>query len=84
MSNYEKRKALPYGKWTCADGREVLFGRSYIPLLQRLDGTVSEADRSERVPFVKQTWFYTDPTPEKGKMRAALDALADFKSEAAQ
>jgi hypothetical protein len=50
MSNYERRKALPYGKWTCADGREILFGRSYTPLHQRLaSGEVSEADRNEGV-----------------------------------
>jgi hypothetical protein len=84
MSGYEKRKAMPYGKWICADGLEVLFGRTYVPLLQRFsDGTVSEAIPGERVPFVKQEWFYSDATPEKGKIRAALDALADFKSEAA-
>jgi hypothetical protein len=76
MSNYERRKTLPYGKWTCGDGREILFGRSYIPLHQRLaSGEVSEADRNERVPFVKQEWFYTDSTPEQGKLRAAQGGL---------
>jgi hypothetical protein len=24
---------LPYGKWTCSDGREVLFNRHYEPML---------------------------------------------------
>jgi hypothetical protein len=35
--SYEKWKyAAPYGKWTCADGREVLFNRLYWPILQRI------------------------------------------------
>jgi hypothetical protein len=25
----------PYGRWRCADGREVLFNRSYWPILER-------------------------------------------------
>ena len=26
---------MPYGKWTCADGREVLFDRNYTPMNER-------------------------------------------------
>ncbi len=51
---------LPYGKWTCADGREVLFNRGYKPIWQRLGGCVSAADRNEWVKWEKQEWFYTD------------------------
>jgi hypothetical protein len=29
------RVALPYGMWTCADGREVLFNRNYDPIWGR-------------------------------------------------
>jgi len=33
---------LPYGKWTCADGTEVLFNRDYCPIWQKnKNGTVS-------------------------------------------
>ena len=56
-----RRDALPYGKWTCADGREVLFNRDYKPIWQRTaDGRVSEAEASERVPYEEQEWFYDD------------------------
>lgn len=30
--------SFPYGKWTCADGREVLFNRDYCPIWQRRPG----------------------------------------------
>lgn len=29
------RLHLPYGKWKCADGREVLFNRDYCPIWER-------------------------------------------------
>jgi hypothetical protein len=29
------RRRLPYGSWTRADGREVLFNRHYQPIWQR-------------------------------------------------
>jgi hypothetical protein len=32
------RLACPYGLWTCADGREVLFNRYYHPVYQRYPG----------------------------------------------
>jgi hypothetical protein len=52
---------LPYGKWTCADGRKVLFNRDYTPILQRLpDGRVTPADPTEWVPWITQEWFYED------------------------
>ena len=57
-------ETLPYGKWMCPDGREVLFNRHYAPIRQRgADGIVSEADGSEWVRFVHQEWFYNDRNP---------------------
>ena len=53
---------LPYGKWTCADGREVLFNRRYQPIWQRQQSITFPADPAERVPFVQQEWFYNDGT----------------------
>src|ERR1019366_697539 len=32
------RYRMPFGKWTCADGREVLFNRNYKPIWQRYPG----------------------------------------------
>ena len=58
------RQIFPYGKWTCADGREVLFNRYYNPIWSRSpNGTVTEADPAERIPFVHQIWFYTPKNP---------------------
>jgi len=67
---------LPYGIWTCADGREVLFNRFYEPIFQRLTGErPTGANPTERVPFVKQDHFYSDGTSNKeAAARAALAA----------
>jgi hypothetical protein len=56
----------PYGIWTCADGRQVMFNRQYKPMWQRLpDGRVALADPSEWVHWQKQDWFYDDGTPTR-------------------
>ena len=76
-ANIHPEGELPYGKWTCADGREVLFTRDYIPLYQRSpDGAVMRADPSEWVKFQGQEFFY-DGRPNTGaaivrKQKAAL------------
>lgn len=58
------RIELPYGLWTCADGREVLFNRWYSPIWQRMPGGPAEpADPGERIPYASQSWFYTDADP---------------------
>jgi hypothetical protein len=55
------RRALPYGKWTCENGREVIFNREYQPILQRRDGVLSYADRGEWVEdIVKAEMYYDD------------------------
>jgi hypothetical protein len=55
---------IPYGKWTCADGREVLFNRKYCPILQRTPRGVQSktalADPSEWVPWQTQDHFFDD------------------------
>ena len=56
------RSYLPYGKWTCADGREVLFNRAYKPIWQRHNGKVEIADAREWVEHVKEEWFFDDVT----------------------
>lgn len=55
------RHELPYGRWLCADGREVLFNRDYKPIWHRRPGEIAKrADPDEIVPFMQQEWFYKD------------------------
>jgi hypothetical protein len=59
---------VPYGMWTYADGREVLFNRFYAPIAER-DSPTSEARRSNARAWVKwkrQEHFFHD-----GSFRAA-------------
>ena len=52
---------LPYGKWICADGREVLFNRFYEPIWERPPGgSARRADPEEWVPYQHQEWFFKD------------------------
>lgn len=68
------RNDYPYGVWTCADGREVLFNRFYEPIWQRLPGEDPKpADPHERVKWVKQDYFYDDGSRDlERRARAAL------------
>jgi hypothetical protein len=52
------RRSLPYGKWTCEDGREVVFNREYQPIFQRVDGVVSYANRDEFVENIVSVELY--------------------------
>jgi hypothetical protein len=73
------RWSLPYGIWTCADGREVLFDRRYCPICQRRPrSTPSLADPIEWVTFVTERNFYNDGTPEPQKKANALAALEEW------
>jgi hypothetical protein len=70
------RYALPYGQWLCADGREVLFDRKYVPIYQRYPGQLpTPADPKEWVQYQHQEWFYNDGTPEAAKRKASLKVL---------
>ena len=65
----------PYGIWTCADDREVVFNRDYQLILERYPGQpyCRAANPSERVEWIEQRWFYKDSTPLKHiLMNAAL------------
>lgn len=78
VKRFDPHSVLPYGKWTCADGREVLFNRSYRAIWQRVDGVTTPADSTEWVKHVHQEWFYNDGTPRRG-LRARLERiLSDF------
>lgn len=82
------RQHLPYGKWTCANGREVLFNRAYGPIWQRVPlaaggWLVKVADAQERVHFAKQEWFFdsTDrraPWNNRKALRRCMEVLKEF------
>src|SRR5260221_9743901 len=81
-------EVLPYGRWICADGREILFSRGYKPLWQRYPGgPATRADPHERVKFVKQIWFYgvpaapASPWRDKKTIEICLDVLVQFGVE---
>jgi hypothetical protein len=74
---------LPYGIWTTADGRQVLFNRFYEPLLQRAAGDLLAlpADPTEWVRDIQlQRWFYVDDDKSSDVKRRKLaeHALAVF------
>jgi hypothetical protein len=55
------RHWCPYGIWTCADGREVLFNRDYVPIFERRPGALGRvADHAEWVAWVRQDFFFND------------------------
>lgn len=73
-----RRTALPYGLWTCADGREILFNRRYTPIWQRHEGVVRPADPEEWIFWTTQGWFYNDGTPRRGLNRRLEAVLFAF------
>lgn len=83
-AQFERWNDMPYGVWTCGDGREVVFNRFYEPLFQRWrDTTVQPADPREWVKnIVGQEWFYDDTGSEAKKRRAGNAVLATWVSPA--
>jgi hypothetical protein len=75
-----RKENLPHGKWTCDDGRQVLFNRFYEPIWQRHPGAAAEPadDPHEWVPWKEQIWFYDDGHNERQKRSRAIIALAEF------
>lgn len=83
MGYFNNRKCLPYGKWVCDDGREVLFNRDYQPIYERRPGRASrEADSREWVEDIKQTeFFYSDSNPpwlDQATLRKCSELLETF------
>jgi crotonobetainyl-CoA:carnitine CoA-transferase CaiB-like acyl-CoA transferase len=76
------RQWLPYGKWTCADGREVLFSRGYRPIWERVTAgsQARRADPEERVPYMQQVWFYGDGDPPHYNKNTLARCLAVLKT----
>jgi hypothetical protein len=58
----EWKLKCPYGKWTCANGREVLFNRGYWPILERCPGKPVGVPRPGEFVhgIVKQEFFFDD------------------------
>lgn len=62
---HSARRTLPYGMWTCFDGRQVLFNREYQPILEKKDDKTGYCDHSEWVDnaTIETTqYFYDDVT----------------------
>jgi hypothetical protein len=79
MSYREFRLRCPYGKWTCADGREVLFNRQYWPILERRPGEKAKpANPSEWVRWTSQDYFFDDANSpwDRRRWKVAADTLA--------
>jgi hypothetical protein len=76
------RMTLPYGKWVCADGREVLFNRDFQPIWERLAGGISRtAARDSRCESLKETRLFGDHNPpwqNSRTFRRCLEALRAF------
>lgn len=57
------RLYLPYGKWTCEDGSEVLFNRDYCPIWKRNpDAVVSIMKPDQYVKHEHSEYYYDDRT----------------------
>jgi hypothetical protein len=77
--------ALPYGRWICADGRQVQFNRAYQPIWQRhLEGGAERAHPEEWVRWIHQEWFYggaggpLPPARSRETRKRLLTVLSDF------
>ena len=72
---------LPYGCWTTAEGREVLFNRGYTPIWERWgEGKPAyPADPREYVmEITNKRWFYNDGHSEEEKWKRGVAALSEW------
>ena len=61
---FEEWHAVPYGLWITESGREVLFNRSYWPILERRQGEPAKPARpSEWVEGIVQSDYFFDDWP---------------------
>jgi hypothetical protein len=79
---------LPYGKWTCESGREVLFNRDYTPKWERSKaGEITKpANPNEWISgIVKEEYFYAERTapykrfPHSPKDRLIIGNVTSFQ-----
>ncbi|WP_066754019.1 DUF5623 domain-containing protein [Sphingobacterium populi] len=53
------RLTLPYGKWHCEQGIEILFNRDYIPIwMKDVNGKVQQVDPNIKVIHIDEQEFY--------------------------
>jgi hypothetical protein len=73
---------LPLGRWTCSDGREVLFNGFEEPIWERRPGAdATPADPYTRISRIVMTeWIYGDTHRHHEKRNAAKAWLQDFKA----
>lgn len=73
---------LPAGRWTCADGREVLFNSFEEPIWERRPGAeATPADPHERVSRIVWTdIIYGDAHRHHQRRDLAKTWLADFRA----
>lgn len=82
-----QRLKLPYGKWTCADGSEVMFNRDYCPIWVRtVDGKVETIDPDTEIIYEGEAeyCFHDGTAPWYGKnndLTACLNALSEWGVE---
>src|SRR6267378_6694541 len=75
------RWRMPYGMWTTADGREILFNRDYQPIWQRRPGCTAKQIEPQWIDYVKERWFFDDGNPpwfDDSTRRMLDDVLARF------
>jgi hypothetical protein len=60
-----RRFSYPYGKWTAANGREVLFNRYYEPIYEKYphEDTATTVKAWAIIPWTKQIFFFNDGNP---------------------
>ncbi|NJL24816.1 MAG: hypothetical protein HC902_06375 [Calothrix sp. SM1_5_4] len=64
------RLSLPYGKWTCEDGSEVLFNRDYKPLWAKLpNGEVIDIEPETWIKSTDCSYFFDDGNPPWAKKK---------------
>lgn len=76
------RLFLPYGKYICADGSEVLYNRDYTPMWAKFkDGRVVALEPDTWVTHTDQVAFYTPESPpweDKKTAAKCLEILAEW------
>jgi hypothetical protein len=76
------RDPLPYGRWTCRDGTQVLFNRSYVPLWRKPpDLPAEQCERHWVSDRVRQEFFGDDcrnPSRDPATLVHCLRALAEW------